>query len=120
LTDQVILTSIAKNDADSHVRSKAVQTLTEQSVLIDFAKNDMDSQIRRSAINNLSNKSVLENISKNDSEDFIRKAANEKLASISLYNSDDIEIFSHPGTHGLENRLALRVTRVRISYPPPK
>lgn len=94
LTDQAVLLQIAKNNNYSTLfRGRAVRNLTNQSVLINFAKNDKDHHIRWSAIFNLTEQSVLKYISENDNEEYVRKAAAEKLASIGLYNSDDIESF---------------------------
>ncbi|MDR1497116.1 MAG: hypothetical protein LBS59_01695, partial [Puniceicoccales bacterium] len=53
ITDQTVLTDIAKNDGDDVVREAAVWRLTDQAVLADIDKNDSERYIREAASNKI-------------------------------------------------------------------
>jgi geranylgeranyl pyrophosphate synthase len=50
LTDQTILTDLARNNKSVFVRKAAVEKLTDQSILADIARNDKNPTVSRAAI----------------------------------------------------------------------
>ncbi len=49
LTNQALLTDLAKNAEDSFIRCAAIRGLADQDMLVDMAKNDSDADVREAA-----------------------------------------------------------------------
>lgn len=59
ITDQAVLTEIAKNDKYPDVRIKAIKEITDQTLLAEIAKKDKDSGVRDEALKMIRIRSLL-------------------------------------------------------------
>jgi len=81
LTDQSVLTRIAKQDKDSSIREEATTKLTDQTALADIAILDGDSDVRLAASKKLTEQAVLSRIATQDKDHRVRLAATELLTN---------------------------------------
>jgi hypothetical protein len=86
LTDQILLAEIVKDSVGSDVREAAVEKLADQSLLAGIAKNDEDARVRRAAVNNprLSDQTLLAEIARTSAAGDVRQAAVERLTDQTL------------------------------------
>jgi hypothetical protein len=84
LTDQRLLTHIAKFDKDSGVRGLAVRRLTDQAVLAEIAGNDKDPWVRSAAVEVLADQAVLAEIAATDNDPGVSSEAASRLTDTAL------------------------------------
>jgi flavoprotein len=86
ITDQKVLTDIAKNGEDSYTRGMAVKNITDQNVLSDIIKNDKHWDVRVEAVKNITDQNMLVEIAKNDVNFSVRHVALEKIVDPDIRN----------------------------------
>ena len=87
VTDQKILTVVAKNDENSQARKAAVEKIIDQKVLAEIAKNDKHAVVRKAAIQKVNNQKVLADVVNNDKDAGVRKVALENITDYKILTS---------------------------------
>jgi hypothetical protein len=84
LTDQAVLTEIAKTDQDADVRKAVVEKLTDQEALADVAESGKHRDARFGALEKVVNEAALAEIAKSSTNGDIRLAAAVKLSDATV------------------------------------
>jgi ankyrin repeat protein len=72
VTNQSLLSDLAKNAEDDEVRRRAVERMTNHSLLADFARNDKSDNVRAEAVKRVTDQTLLADIARNDKSDNVR------------------------------------------------
>jgi hypothetical protein len=80
--------------AAQHTRQELVNKITDQTILSEIAKTDIDAAIRKAAVQKLTNQSVLEEIAMHEEYPFVRAGAIVKLTNQSLRDKLSLELCS--------------------------
>jgi flavoprotein len=88
ITDQKVLTDIAKNGEDSYTRGMAVKNITDQNMLVEIAKNDVNFSVRHVALEKIVDPDIRNQIVQEDKSRDLSGllAADEKKKKRNTYN----------------------------------
>ena len=87
LTDQELLSTIARSDSDANLRQASVRKLEDQGILSELARSDDQAAVRSTAVERLEDQELLARIARSDENGSVRSAAVRKLEEVGTLQS---------------------------------